>query len=73
MFRRLTWASPYLYNTRAEIDRLVESLDKISHLFHPGSGVNRLARPEAESLCEGVACPPTTSAEPPRPTPGAVL
>ncbi|MGA8664440.1 MAG: SufS family cysteine desulfurase [Thermoplasmata archaeon] len=31
----LTRASPYLYNTRAEIDRLVESLDKISHLFHP--------------------------------------
>jgi len=31
----LTRASPYLYNTRAEIDRLVEGLTRISHLFQP--------------------------------------
>ncbi len=31
----LTRASPYLYNTREEVDRLVAGLEKISHLFEP--------------------------------------
>jgi selenocysteine lyase/cysteine desulfurase len=31
----LTRASPYLYNTPAEIDRMFEALEKVARLFGP--------------------------------------
>ncbi|EQD78693.1 Aminotransferase, class V/Cysteine desulfurase, partial [mine drainage metagenome] len=34
----LTRASPYLYNTEEEIDRLVSALEKVRHLFATPTG-----------------------------------
>ncbi len=43
----LTRASPYLYNTEAEVDRLVDALVEVARLFGSGPGARSAAGPGA--------------------------